>query len=71
MSLSPSSLSADSWLISRLVPLEEMQARFGEESIWIYNILRVSVLHVVEQRSSMMVNADRQGVDHTEGTYNK
>lgn len=25
----------------RLVPLEEMQARFGEESIWVYNILRV------------------------------
>lgn len=24
----------------RLVPLEEMQARFGEESIWVYNILR-------------------------------
>jgi hypothetical protein len=24
----------------RLVPLEEMQARFGDESIWVYNILR-------------------------------
>jgi len=23
------------------VPLEEMQKRFGEESIWVYNILRV------------------------------
>ena len=26
--------------MNRLVPLEEMQARFGEESIWVYNILR-------------------------------
>jgi len=24
----------------RSVPLEEMQARFGDESIWVYNILR-------------------------------
>jgi hypothetical protein len=25
---------------ARLVPLDEMQTRFGEESIWVYNILR-------------------------------
>lgn len=24
------------------VPLEDLQAKFGEESIWVYNILRVS-----------------------------
>lgn len=28
----------------RLVSLEEMQKRFGEESIWVYNILRVSTV---------------------------
>jgi hypothetical protein len=28
----------------RTVPLEELQKRFGEESIWVYNILRVSLL---------------------------
>lgn len=29
-------------LTGRMVSLEDMQAKFGEESIWVYNILRVS-----------------------------
>lgn len=28
--------------MTRTVPLDEMQKKFGEESIWVYNILRVS-----------------------------
>ncbi|OCF57294.1 DNA polymerase eta subunit [Kwoniella mangroviensis CBS 10435] len=40
-----------------LVPLEEMQSRFGEESIWVYNLLRASLAHPAARPA---------GIDHTE-----
>jgi len=45
------------------VSLEELQRRFGEESIWVYNILRVSFAFRVSCYKLIVV----QGIDHTEG----
>lgn len=38
---------SESRLIGRTVPLDDMQKKFGEESIWVWNILRVRLLIVV------------------------
>jgi len=46
-------------LMNRLVPLEEMQARFGDESIWVYNILR-GIDHSEGKSEALKYMADRE-----------
>ena len=50
-------------LIDSTIPLEELQGRFGEEAVWVYNAIRVRPL-----LSETKGRADNQGIDHSEVT---